>query len=138
MFSSQYANTNPESWSNYVGEINFRAKSGTRLFFMWIDSSKEESKLVSKPDSDSDSGSESRYYSFDSESNVLNVNLPHRPPHSEPGLGSFAKHFIDPSIAAKMRWVIDRTVNIDVPIIDQSLEISQYMKLINWLVLVKI
>jgi len=126
IFSSQYANTNSDSWENYIGEINFRSKSGTRLFIMWIDSSKINSDL------------ESKFYTFDMESNILNVNLPHRPKHSEPGLGSFIKDFTDISLPNKLRWVIDRTVQIDVPEIDQSLEISQYMNLINYLVLVKI
>jgi SAM-dependent methyltransferase len=134
VFSSQYANTNSKTWANYIGEINFRSKPGTRLFIMWVDSSKIESE--------SESESESKLYSLDSEKNILNINLPHRPPHSEPALGSIIEYFTDTNtdtnpLSVKTKWVIDYTVKIDVPEINDKLEISKYMKLINWLVLVK-
>jgi hypothetical protein len=129
VFSSQYANTNSETWANYIGEINFRSKPGTRLFIMWIDSS----KIVDT--------TKSRFYSSDPESNILNINLPHRPPHSEPKLGSIIDYFIGSEsnpLNPKKKWVIDRTINIDVPPINHEFEISQYMNLINWTVFVKI
>jgi hypothetical protein len=143
VFSSQYANTDPETWANYVGEINFRSKPGTRLFIMWIDSSKINS--------------DSEFFSWNEQTNTLDVNLPHRPPHSEPGLGNVTDYFVAASsvgssvsassvgssdesnnILPKNRWVIDRTINIEVPEIDSELPISAYTRLINWIVLVKI
>jgi hypothetical protein len=135
VFSSQYANTDPETWANYVGEINFRSKPGTRLFIMWIDSSRINS--------------DSEFFSWNEETNTLDVNLPHRPPHSEPGLANVTDYFVGASSVAfssdesnnilpKNRWVIDRTINIEVPEIDSELPISAYTRLINWIVLVKI
>jgi len=128
VFSSQYANINTETWSNYIGEINFRSKPGTRLFIMWIDSS----KIVN---------TESKFYSSDLESNILNINLPHRPAHSEPKLGSIIDYFVGSEshpLNQKQKWVIDRTINIDIPPINDELEISDYMNLINWTVFVKL
>jgi len=125
VFSSQYANTDHTTWLNYVGEINFRSKPGTRLFIMWIDSSKIDESV------------ESEFYSYSVETNTLNINLPHRPAHSEPGLGNIIDYFIkSPNI--RSRWVIDHTLKIDIPEIDYKLPISTYMNLINWMVLVKI
>ncbi len=139
IFSSQYANSTPETWKNYVGEINARSKPGTRLFFMWIDSSKisKISKIsVLKKESDSPV-----FYSFDSEKNSLQVTLPHKKAYTEPGLGSFIEDFIGSDmkpLSQKTKWVMDDTINIDVPEINHELLISEYMKLINWIVLVKL
>jgi SAM-dependent methyltransferase len=127
IFSSQYANSTPETWSTYVGEINARAKPGTRLFFMWIDSSKIKGS--------------SSFYSFDSEKNSLQVTLPHKKAYSEPGLGTFLKDFIGSNtkpLSPKTKWVMDHTIHIDVPERNDELSISEYIKLINWIVLVKV
>lgn len=129
IFSSQYANSTPETWATYVGEINARAKLGTRLFFMWIDSS-----MISKMNG-------SVFYSFDSEKNSLQVTLPHKKAYSEPSLGSFLQDFIGSDtkpLSPKTKWVIDHTIKIDVPEINYELQISEYMKLINWTVVVKV
>jgi SAM-dependent methyltransferase len=129
IFSSQYANTTPKTWANYVDEINSRSKPGTRLFFMWIDSS-----MISKM-KDSD------FYSFYSEKNFLQVKLPHKKPYSEHGLGSFLEDFIGSDtkpLSLKTKWVMDHTIKIDVPEINCELSISEYMKLMNWIVLVKV
>jgi hypothetical protein len=130
IFSSQYANTTPKTWANYVDEINVRSKPGTRLFFMWIDCSK-----ISK-DSSKDT-----FYSYDSNTNSLQVSLPHKKEYSEPGLGTFIDDFIGSDtkqLSPNKKWVMDHTINIDVPTIDCELSISEYMKLINWVVLVKV
>lgn len=126
VFSSQYANINEESWSNYVNEINNRSMTGTKLFIMWIDSSKIES------DSKSD------YYTFDKETNILTVRLPHRDEHTEPGLGEkIFKSFTNNS-RNRHNWIVDTTINIAKPNIDTSLKIYDYIKLINHIVLIKL
>lgn len=129
IFSSQYANYTHETWANYVNEINDRAKPGTKLFFMWIDCTK-----ISKTKG-------SVFYSFDSEKNSLQVTLPHKKAYSEHGLGSFLEDFIGSDtkpLSSKTKWVMDHTITIDVPEINYELSISEYMKLINWVVVVKV
>lgn len=123
IFSSQYANGSKTLWNNYVKEINFRAKPGTRIFFMWIDHSK-----LSK-------GSKNKYASYNSTNNQLTVNLPHRSEHTEPGLSD---EIVNSFINGKDKWTIDeelmKIVNIE---IDLNLPISEYIKLINFIVMTK-
>ena len=127
IFSSQYTNSNKSSWYNYVSEINFRSISGTRLFFMWIDCSKIKSDDRSK------------YYNYDKKNNILNINLPHKESHSEPGLGNeIFESFVNVKNDTN-RWVIDNTIQkFDELQIDKNLPIYSYIKLVNWIVLVKV
>ena len=145
IFSSQYANLSKTSWNNYVKEINFRARSGTKIFIMWIDHSK-----LSKD-------SKNKYASYNSTNNELTVNLPHRQQHREPGLndeiiksfspGSHRQQHREPGLSdeiiksfvnGKDKWIIDeelmKSVNVD---IDLNLSIIEYMKLINFIVMIK-
>ncbi len=118
IFSSQYANITDDSWNNYVNEINFRAKKGTKLFIMWVDSSKINSQ--------------SKYYDYDKLTNKLTVNLPHRQTHIEPGLGDkVIKSF-------EKEWIIDELImNTINEKYDSECKISPYIKLINYVVFVK-
>lgn len=127
IFSSQYANKSKENWSTYVGEINKRSNIGTRFFAMWIDHTKISD--VSK----------SEFYNMDKKTNILNVNLPHKEPHSEPCLGSeIIESFINTTNNTN-HWQVDNSIGpIDTLPIDSSNPISEYIKLINWIVLVKV
>ena len=120
IFSSQYANISKESWNTYVNEINFRAKKGTRLFFMWVDSSKIDSSV------------QSDYYSFNENTNQLTVNLPHRSTHVEAGLGNeiMDSFYNDWSIDTSLMDLINETY-------DEKCKISSYIKLINYVVMIK-
>ena len=120
IFSSQYANLTKESWNNYVNEINYRANKGTRLFIMWIDSSKINSSVQSK------------YYTFNKNSNQLTVNLPHRATHIESGLGNkVIESFCD-------KWIIDEyLMNLINETYDEKCKIASYISLINYIVMIK-
>ena len=138
IFSSQYANKSLGCWKNYVGEINFRSQTGTRLFIMWVDSdriTKEKSK--------------SKYYSLKSKraspaqrgtTDELTINLPHRPSHTEPALGKsqILNSFVNTTDASQ-RWQLDADLSeVDKLPAEELSTISQYNELVNWVVLVKL
>jgi hypothetical protein len=115
VFSSQYANVDKSTWDNYVQEINTRSISGTKIFIMFIDSDKIKN--------------ESKYYKYDIETNRLTINLPHRKTHIEPGLSE--KQIIE----SFNNWsVINKHSSNN---IYETLEINQYIELINFVVLIK-
>jgi len=120
IFSSQYANISKESWNNYVNEIDFRAKKGTKLFIMWIDCSKINTSALSE------------YYSYDKDTNQLTVNLPHRPTHNEAGLGNeIFESFCD-------KWSEDtQLMSLVNETFDEKCKISPYISLINYVILIK-
>jgi len=122
IFSSQYANINKQTWNNYVNEINFRSKIGTKLFFMWIDYTKiKEEKQITK------------YYEYDKNMDVIKIMLPHRETHIEPKLGN---EIIDSFV--NKGWNIDNDMNnIIIPQINNEFSISSYIELINWISLIK-
>ena len=126
VFSSQYANISTKVWSNYVNEINMRAKSGTRLFIMWIDYSKINNCETSE------------YYSYDKDTNQLTVNLPHRPEHTEPGLGEEIFNSFNNHVSTKDKWIVDNTIMKSIDTTFKSeYSISKYMNLVNFIVLIK-
>jgi hypothetical protein len=117
IFSSQYANVNDDSWNNYINEINNRSKKNTNLFIMWINCDK------SKTD-------KSKYYKYDKTTNKMEINLPHRDLHIEPGLGnSLIKSFI-----SNNKWKIN-SIKIELKVDD--IPIKEYINLIDWVVLKK-
>ena len=126
IFSSQYANTSKLGWANYVSEINYRSKKGTKLFIMWIDYTKISSNIPNE------------YVVYDKMTNKLNVKLPHRPEHHEYGLGNEILSSFNNNIKTKDNWILDtqliNTVNHN---FDPTLKIAQYMNLINYVVLIK-
>ena len=121
IFSSQYANVSKTSWTNYVNEINFRSKPGTKLFIMWIDYTKLNNG--------------NNYASYNKETNKLTVNLPHRGEHSEPGLG---EEIINSFVNGKNKWTIDKELmKLGKDDFDINLPISEYIKLVNFIVMIK-
>jgi hypothetical protein len=126
IFSSQYANLSPETWNNYIGEINYRSKIGTKLFIMWIDCSKINSVKTTE------------YYSYDSTTNLLTVNLPHRIEHKEYGLGNQIFESFNNNSDNKNKWIIDNTISVNNIVIDDKINIFNYAKLINYKIFVKI
>ena len=120
IFSSQYANISDDTWNNYVNEINNRSKKNTNLFIMWINYNK------SKTD-------KSKYYKYDKTTNKMEINLPHRELHIEPGLGnSLIKSFVSTN-----KWKINDSIKIESNTVD-DLPIKEYIELIDWVVLKKI
>jgi len=123
IFSSQYANINDEIWNNYVNEINIRSKRNTNLFIIWINYDKSTTE-------------QSKYYKYNKKTNQMDINLTHREPHIEPGLGnSLIESFI-----SNNKWKINQSIKIQSNIVDimDDLPINEYIKLIDWIVLKKI
>ena len=87
---------------------------------MWVDSSKIDSSV------------QSDYYSFNENTNQLTVNLPHRSTHVEAGLGNeiMDSFYNDWSIDTSLMDLINETY-------DEKCKISSYIKLINYVVMIK-
>jgi hypothetical protein len=126
IFSSQYANTSKFRWSNYVNEINYRSKKGTKLFIMWVDNTKISPSVSNK------------YVVYNKTTNKLNVKLPHRPEHEECGLGNEILNSFNDNNTTKDKWTIcTELMNIVNVSFDPNHEIASYMNLINYIVLIK-
>jgi hypothetical protein len=126
IFSSQYANTSQTGWTNYVNEINYRSKKGTKLFIMWVD----YTKILPNIPND--------YVVYNKATNKLKVKLPHRPEHEEHGLGNEILNSFNNNSMTKDKWMICteimNTINVN---FDPTHEIASYMNLINYVVLIK-
>ena len=129
VFSSQYANQSKQSWANYVNEINFRSKPGTKLFIMWINHQLDT-------DTYTDTEASIKYHKYDPNNNTLDVNLPHRESHSEFGLGNEIRETFLRDRTNK--WRIDNTIVPTIPEINKDLPIYSYIRLVDWIVLEKI
>jgi hypothetical protein len=136
VFSSQYANLSKESWLNYVNEINYRSKSGTKLFIMWINHEMAETETETKTESYEADLAKPIYHTYNSETNTMDIRLPHREAHTEPGLGNEIRNtFLKDK---KNRWVIDKSINPTIPVLDKKQPIYSYAKMVDWIVMVKV
>jgi hypothetical protein len=119
---------------NYVNEINLMSKSGTKLFIMWIDSSKIDKNELTND-----------YYSYNETNNELTVNLPHREKHIEPCLHNQIFESFNNHSKNSNKWVIDNNImestktGLEVEKIKLlKLKIYNYIKLINYIVITKL
>ena len=124
IFSSQYANINDDTLNNYINEINIRSKRNTNLFIIWVNHNKSTTD-------------KSKYYKYDEITNQMDINLPHRDSHIEPGLGNSLIELLVSNNKWKINDSIKELQNDLSGIINDKLPIKEYIELIDWVVLKK-
>ena len=91
-------------------------------------------------DSDTDTEASIKYHKYHPNNNTLDVNLPHRESHSEPGLGNEIRETFLRDRTNK--WRIDNTIVPTIPEINfdmcKDLPIYSYIRMVDWIVLEKI